>query len=219
MPLQNKQVAITVLLAIFCLAMTGVLVLEWLNPPSRDKSFGVTPQQPQEPLLDIDASAALEVPPLGHYSEIVERPLFLSSRRPVEEGSETVVEEEIIEEDLNLTLLGVLLTPERTMALLRMDDDGSMARLVLGETLEGWEFTSARPTSITLRKSDLVIDLPLVRNQIITNRTSPSARDDADRRAIRAKQIQEARERIQKLDTVRKTMSNRDSRSAPHKGD
>lgn len=168
MPPKNKQTAITVLLAMFCLAMAVVLALEWLNPPSRDKNFGVTPPPSQEPVLDIDASAILEVPLLSRYSEIVERPLFLSSRRPSEEPE--VIEPEIAQEEPQFTLLGVLLTPERVTALLKLGENGNIVRLALGETVKGWKLTTARANGITLRKSESVMDLPLLRNRPVPQR-------------------------------------------------
>ena len=158
---------VLLLLVILCVLLASVLALEWFNPPTvNPPELSAAPDQ-QAPGLAIGSQGKLETPPLSEYSEIVERPLFMSSRRPQAESEETV-EPEAPEQDTAFTLLGVLITPEKSTALLQIDESGGTARVALGESVQGWKLESAHADSVTLSKRETTLNLPLVRNRPLT---------------------------------------------------
>lgn len=155
--------SVVVVLAALCAALTAAVVWEWRHPPHPEDRAAPSGQEPPE--LPSAPSARLEIPPLSQYSAIVERPLFLSERRPPAEPQAVI--EEAPGKESEFMLQGVLMTAERTIALLQIDATGKVARLAPGEMVKGWELESVRTDGVILRKDESVIDLPLVRNRSI----------------------------------------------------
>lgn len=158
--------AIMALLVVFCLMLAGVIALEWLHPPQLDT---VVAPHTGTPVAVTPESVALEpsrMAPLTQYQEIVERPLFLEGRRPPQpEAPATVVQEQPVVEDKSFTLLGVLITPEATLALLKVDETGKVHRIKVGDPLEGWRLEAIAADSVVLRRDAQTKTLQLVRNQ------------------------------------------------------
>lgn len=137
----------TLLLAAAALVV-GLLVLQW-----RDWPPGV-PEAPDTPTRDAalesipeaaDAGALAPMPRSPEeYASIVERPLFLSERRPPpEQPEEGGMEEDLDDEevgdlskvDLHATLI---LSPERASVWFRDPSEPELVRLRLGEDYLGW---------------------------------------------------------------------------------
>jgi hypothetical protein len=164
--------AVTLGLAAFCAVMTGIVAVEWVNPP-RLKGGSANSQSTQGAGdLEVKPVESFAIAPLSRYDEIIARPLFLASRRPAE-VLDTVGQQKP-GDDAVFSLLGVVMTPERMMALLQVDKSGKIARLRVGETVEGWQLESVQATSVLLRRGDVVKNLPLERNKKTTAR--PGAR-------------------------------------------
>lgn len=159
--------AIVTLLIVSCLALAGVIALEWLNPPQLDTALA--------PRADAPAAIAMpELPtlepatmaPLTQYQDIVERPLFLEGRRPPEpDAPAVVVQAPPVVEDTAFTLVGVLITPEATQALLKVDETGKVHRIKVGEQLESWRLEAIAADSVILRRDTQTKSLQLIRNQ------------------------------------------------------
>lgn len=176
----------TLLLAVICVILAGIVAMKVANPPQ--------PGQPKSvPTADLTlpdnvqptSSNEFTLPPMDAYSEIIERPLFLSSRRPPEEPK--IVEQKQPGDDASFTLLGVAVTPERTMALLQTDKAGKVARVGIGEEVNGWRLEAVRVDGVTLRRDETVRNVPLLR------KTGPTA--GINRRAVPPKNNESVAER------------------------
>ena len=133
------------------------------------------------------ASAPVEIeiapPPPFHpaaledYEEIVARPLFNEGRQPE-------VEEKVVSgpapTKVPLTLVGVVITPERKEALV-LRTGREVARLTIGESVEGWTVEAIESDRITVGSRGSAVEVMLERR---------APRKAAPRRAARAKRAQ-----------------------------
>jgi general secretion pathway protein N len=160
----------TLVLGALCVISAGFIAYRLLYPPQ----LKPLPLTPVKQVSQSDGSAAkfkaFELPPLTEYSEIVERPLFSDSRRPAPDEPEVIAEPEPEVEEQELTLIGVMVTPNLQMALVEADEQGEVARLKIGETTNGWTLESVESNKVVLRKGESVRELPLVRNKPSPNR-------------------------------------------------
>jgi hypothetical protein len=174
----------TVMLVVFCAIVAGVVTVEVLYPPQLVKSTHF-PQDTAPVTPEIQPLGGFDVASLGKYNEIIERPLFLSTRRPPEKQPEEPPEPspEPPSADETFTLLGVVLTPEATIALLQDDKSGEIARLQVGEQVNGWHLKAVQANSVSLSKGDQAVDLPLVRDR---SQPAPQARRQTPKDRLQA---------------------------------
>ena len=174
--------------ALLCSGLLVIVGFELLYPPQLDEVLVVP--SPDPVLTGTPESVSLEqyqIAPLAKYSEVIERPLFLDTRRqPPSDIKPTVVQAPPEEDDTSFTLIGVLVTPEATTALVQVDESGKVVRLKAGETVENWQLESVDADNVTLRKRDKTKTLPLVRNK---KRAAPIQNNRAQAQA-------QARERL-----------------------
>ncbi len=90
--------------------------------------------------------------PVEDFSLILERPLFSPTRRPPAEGAVTP---EISESELQVTLVGVIISSEEQIAIVRLKDVTRFARLSVGDSFQGWILDSIEPSRITFRRGDI----------------------------------------------------------------
>lgn len=151
-------------LVLLCVGAAGVLTFEILHPPQL-RSPGGPPGQPVQQ-SDSEPFTGFNIAPLSQYGEIVERPLFLTNRRPPEETPlEAPPAAEPPKEEQQLTLLGVVLTPEATMALVQDDKTGKVSRLRVGERINLWQLQAVQADRVSLSSGETVLELPLERNK------------------------------------------------------
>ncbi len=68
--------AVTLGLAAFCAVMTGIVAVEWVNPP-RLKGGSANSQSTQGARdLEVKPVESFAIAPLSRYDEIIARPLF-----------------------------------------------------------------------------------------------------------------------------------------------
>ena len=121
---------------------------------------------------------SLRMPKLAQYRETVERPLFYPERRPPKEAPppapspEPVVEEE----EREMTLIGVLITPKSTTAMVKVVDEEKTDLLKVGDKVESWQLAEIKPDSILLKKGKETKELALLRNQRKPSMTPRSLR-------------------------------------------
>jgi general secretion pathway protein N len=154
------------LLLLIWLGLAGWVAYQWLNPPPpptvpAGAAGGV------EPDIEVEPFQPPRIADLDYYTETVERPVFYPERRPPEPESEVVVQapEPPPAPDVELTLVGVMLTGEATAALIRDGDTNRVARLNLGEEVADWRLEQIQPQRVTLSRGDRTRELELVRNQ------------------------------------------------------
>ncbi len=126
---------LTVCLAVLCLVLGGVfayqVVTPWTTPPPAASPTG---QEEAPPSLSDD----FRLPPLSELSEIVDRPLFLKTRRPAPVAA-TPAEALAgpVGKIAEYKLSAVVKTPEQQFALLR-GNDNKLHRVTHGQEFQGW---------------------------------------------------------------------------------
>lgn len=134
---------------------------------------------PREPAATSPASAGQSINPLAALSldklrDTVGRPLFEKSRRPVEPPAPLAAPK--IEappppppapaaDDGALSLLGIVASEGRTIALLRRNFTGQNVRVEVGDAVDGWTIERIEPQRVTLRQGDKRIALQLFRKK------------------------------------------------------
>ncbi len=149
------QLAI-VLLAGGCalLALTWVLLLGGVGQQ-------ITPAEPLERSDWVGAGGVEEdefaLPPMEAYAEVTTRPLFNEDRKPAPPGSQDPGpdDSENGEQDpveLNVTVTGIIITPEKRVAMVVDNATKEPLRLSEGMPLEGeqsaWTLTSIQPRKL-----------------------------------------------------------------------
>jgi hypothetical protein len=141
-------------------ASAGILIMEWRHPPRLQTPMAVD----TSPTVTVPPPKPFEPLPLTHYTEIVERPVFIDARRP-EEDELAASPEPPPETDQPLDLIGVLLVPGAAAALLRPTepDNAKVLRVAQGEIVEGWRLQSVSADRVVLRKNGEIRELALIR--------------------------------------------------------
>ncbi len=137
-----------------------------------------------------DAAAApsfrpFRMPAQQHFAELVERPPFTQSRRPPQVSAEPVARREAPRRDLKLTLIGVILQPDRQYALVQRPGTKEAVRLARGEKIDGWQVDGILPDRVVLSQAKEVVELELKDAKIKrpkVKRRQPRSAEAQDRR-------------------------------------
>ena len=141
-------------LLIACLVLAAVLAVQ-LNSPLADESADSSPPSeiaapPDAAVAAKTAGAILAFEPLDKFREVVERPLFHATRRPVPQDADDTPALAAAELR-SLTLIGILISPETKLAIFQ--DKGPQAlRLEAGATVGKWALAEVRADGVTLRR-------------------------------------------------------------------
>lgn len=162
---KSQDFALTLPLGLLCLLLGGALLMELLfvqrAASSRAHDAEATDQQ-QLP-GSVEPDAVFELPPLDEFSAFVDRPLFVEGRKPPPaEGEQTQAPKAEDLAPLELSLMGVMLSPHGQMAILA-EASGKNRRVKLGGTIDGWRLTELKPDRITLQRGEEQRDLPLMK--------------------------------------------------------
>ncbi|MBK8750407.1 MAG: hypothetical protein IPL99_01620 [Candidatus Competibacteraceae bacterium] len=108
-----------------------------------------------------------QLPPPDQYAETVARPLFIATRRPEPPPPADEVpppEPLLTGPEQKFLLLGVMITPQMTIALLRPEEpNAKIVRLKPGETVGEWRLEMVSPNQVVLRKGAITQELVLAR--------------------------------------------------------
>ncbi len=111
---------------------------------------------------------------LDKLHDTVRRPLFEMSRRPIEAPApllpppqaESVAPAPPPFVDQNaLSLLGVVASEGRTIALIKRNQTGQNVRVEVGDAVDGWTIVSIEPQRVMIRQGDTQIALRLFRKK------------------------------------------------------
>ena len=136
------------------LVMVGIIVLEVRAEPVID----VEPSKPAavEAQLTQSPPARRAIPEKTKFSEIVERPLFWSSRRPpYEQAPETP------SAGLDYSLFGVVISSDAPVALLKPEAGGDPIRVQVGEAISGWTVARIESDRVLMRQDGVERELNL----------------------------------------------------------
>lgn len=144
-------------LALFALAVLLAVQLERaLDQAAPDDAAAPPPAAAQA----LPPPPGLATPPLEHYGEMVARPLFSASRRPVARKQPLVARSQTRPPDARL--IGVLLTEDIRMALLT-EGGKPPRRLAVGQQVDGWTIAAIEPRRVLLRQGALDHELLLAK--------------------------------------------------------
>lgn len=106
---------------------------------------------PADTLGDSPTDLPAENQPQSAFSEIVARPLFSPSRRPPAAQPESkVVADDTKSETFDL--IGVIISADSRMALLRTQDTSEVVRAIEGQSVAGWQVRAINPTEVVLER-------------------------------------------------------------------
>lgn len=150
----TKGPVLTHLLLGLCGGLILVVGAEWAY-----LSYGISQsrrivKQPvdSDVMFDRIGSHEFVLPPKESFSEIVERPLMIQGRRPVlEEAEESIITGPVSQGDIQIWLMGIVMTPNGMIALL-LDGKGDYKRLQIDEKIEGWEVGEMHADRVVLKQ-------------------------------------------------------------------
>ncbi len=92
-------------------------------------------------------------PPLAEFAEIGERPLFVATRRPlpIAAAAPAAVQPVVAARPLQVVVLGVIVSGERKLALLRVDNVPQSRVAAEGDEIEGWKVVSITTQNVVIR--------------------------------------------------------------------
>lgn len=141
------------LLSAFLLVVNVALLLliwmEWQKPqaelmPSPREDVSVAPPElPPSPLRALS---------LNRYHELLERPLFWSERKSLQE--ETADSLAPVLPNSQLSLLGVVASPQANYVLLQRAGSNEVVRAQLGDVIDGWQLESISANGVILQRNN-----------------------------------------------------------------
>ena len=161
---------LTGVLLILTSSLGALLTGEWLHlrkkPSGKGPAENTTTITAPETGLTPDTFA---LPGVSEYQQMVERPLFMESRRPPPPKSEepppppppTPPEKAT---PVNFKVMGILSTPEGRMALIA-DAKGKYKRLKVKDSLDGWQITDIKPDRLLIEQGEFKEDLSLLKKR------------------------------------------------------
>ena len=168
---------LTTVLGFVCALLLAILVSELLFPPSPSVVSPEASRTPQSPLPVKKDDFSLS--PLSQFQAIVERPLFLQSRRPIPgattEASPTASKETRLNQ---YSLSAVVIVPDKRLALLRSTTDKKIHKIEEGQDLQGWKLKEIKDESALFQQVNESQELRLQRKtppQFAANKQRPIA--------------------------------------------
>ena len=150
---------------VLVVVLAAVVWVEWRQGQTRLQAIAEPTEQTG------DAGGAVDLPRLTsrgggleRYSEIVARPLFSRSRRPVAADTAKVKVERPSEID-KLVLTGIVSGPDTRVAMLVNTQNKKEVRLVEGQSYNGWKLKSFSEGGVTFSYRGRTRELPLLKKK------------------------------------------------------
>jgi hypothetical protein len=139
-------------LLILSAVLAGVLALEVMAGPFFvPEAPAVSPGAKNS--VDFPRESPAEKPAISAFAEVVERPLFTPSRRPPPPKTDSTIAASP-EKPETFDLIGVIISADRRMALLRTVASSEVMQAVEGQSIGGWEVHAIKPTQVVLRRGN-----------------------------------------------------------------
>jgi len=127
----------------------------------------------------LPAATTRELAPIEGFAAIAERPLFAPSRRPAPQAPSlgTVAAAPMNAAPLSVVLIGVLLSPRRHSAVLRLAD-GKNKTLAEGDSIDGWKLERVLPDRASFQSGETRVELlfPLHQASAAAANAAPATR-------------------------------------------
>ena len=135
---------------VVCMALAPVIAVEVfvIGSDSDASLVGITASTTASLNESQAGSTALQIPPVVAYHEVVERPLFTSSRRPPEEPEETVESVRSVQLAGKWKVTGIVVAGDDSFAHVEGIRDRKTVRLKNGALLDGWKLEEIAPNQI-----------------------------------------------------------------------
>lgn len=120
------------------------------------------PQGTEDELLPDNFS----LPGVSEYQQMVERPLFVESRRPNQPPPAASLPPQKPEPPgpINFKVMGILSTPEGKMALMA-DAKGKYKRMKIRDAIDGWQIAEINPDRVLLEQNGVKQDVSLLKKR------------------------------------------------------
>lgn len=152
------------LLILLIFILGGVVYLQWQDWPSELKlSPVVASSDGAEKDLNIVGPGDFNLPAIEHYQVVVERPLFISGRRPPEPEALSATEDPVKPtlSNLQVQLIGVVIKPEGQSVLVRDKKTRKTSYLAKGDRINGWMIEQIEPDRLLLTQLGKTEELSL----------------------------------------------------------
>lgn len=163
MPKWTRDYLATLVLAAVAVVMALAFAVEWAGVSRlyRSNAAPLSVRTPGPEESEPEDGQDFELPGLDDYEQMIQRPLFMETRRPGEAVAEQPPPPPP-QTPLNLKLMGVVATPKGKLALLA-DAKGKYKRLKKNDTLDGWTLVELGSDRVTMQQGDERKDLPLLK--------------------------------------------------------
>ncbi len=186
---------LALLLATLILAVLLVIILELQYPPQFESATSPGDAKAYAAEITSQRNHAGDIPllSLGSYAEIIERPLFRPNRRPpdpeeakaeAQQAAAQAQQEQVHIEEL-FALNGVVVTKNKTVALLQDIKNNKSVRVSEGERVEGWRVERVFPNRVLFSHNGRAESLRLIRNFELASQNSQRE----ERRSARSKRF------------------------------
>ena len=152
------------LLILLIFILGGVVYLQWQDWPSELNLSPVGASSGgAEEYLNTVGPGDFNLPPIEHYQVIIERPLFISGRRPLEPEAVSATKESVKStlSNLQVQLIGVVIKPEGQSVLVRDKKTNKTSYLAKGDRINGWTIDQIEPDRLLLTQLGKTEELSL----------------------------------------------------------
>lgn len=163
------------------MALVIVILVEWFafrHSLALNNATGRTPNP--ETLGAAVSLEGLGLPPIAEFSETVERPLFMETRRPSPPPPPGPPPRLEPPAPVTFQLMGVIESPKGRLALVA-EAKGKYRRLRLKDAIDGWEVSEIHDDRLFLEQGGLKQDIGLVKKRPKTpgDKTPPPQQQEA----------------------------------------
>ena len=160
----KAQIAAMTSLLALCAALSAVAYGAWQAPIGRETALPPVITKGTA-ATGTEARAPDALPPLSRFSEVTERPLFQQDRRGmVGAGGGSAA-------FTDLTLAGVIVTPDTRQALIAHGDPAEVVYRREGQSIGGWMLTSIQSDRVVVRNGPEMHELRLIQPATTTAET------------------------------------------------
>ncbi len=153
----RSHVRTNLILLLILLGLVASIVIQYLESPkiSYLADDVAVAQKMADHSIDVNKPAQITVNALGHYHAIIDQPLFYPDRRPLPAAPKAKPPAPAPAPDVKLTLMGVFLTSDAKVALIRNDKTHKVSRVNIGEEVADWQLEQVAAESVTLRRGEI----------------------------------------------------------------
>lgn len=137
-----------------CVFLLLILSIEWLLADSPEQHvINSADEQQNQDLTETLPSLGNNKPALESYSDMVERPLFITGRRAAIESEQDAKTEDAGKID-DVTLYGIYSIKDKTFALFsQKGGDSSYIKKTVDEEVSGWSINDIQSDRVTVEQS------------------------------------------------------------------